>query len=191
MGCDRVVVTKTDSAGGKTTVHWLKFTMTDLAGFLMTLVQDDQVTTFEAKPTDDNLTVDFSAKPSCKVTVTPTNANGPVNDKASFAASVPFPPKPIDPNKKRPIILRACADGTSVTVNWVASALDDLDGYYLSIYQDSIRVTNFEVEGADVVVYTAEYVCEPDSSYQVTVTPYDYSGLKYGSASYPQNIPYP
>ena len=191
MGCDRVVVTKTTSTGGKTTANWLKYTMADLAGFLVVLVQDGQPTTFEAKPTDDKLTVDFSANTSCKVTVTPKDATGPVNDKASFAAPVPFPPTPIDPGAKRPVIIRACSDDTSVTVNWVASTIEDLEGNYLSIIQSSTKLTNFEIDGAGVVVYTAQYTCQRDASYEVIITPYDWSGLRYESASYPVKISYP
>jgi hypothetical protein len=191
MGCDSVVVASTASQGGKTTVSWLKFTMTDLAWFLVILVQDGNPTTFDAKATDLSLTVDYAAKPSCKATVTPKDANGPVNDKASFAAPVPFPPPPIDPAKKRPIIIRACADDTSVTVNWVASTIDDLEGNYLSIVENSTKLMNFKVEGAGVVAYTANYTCHSDSFYEVIITPYDWEGPLYTSASYPAPISYP
>jgi hypothetical protein len=191
MGCDRVVVASAASQDGKTTVSWLKFTMADLAGFLVVLVQDGTPTTFEAKATDLSLTVDYAAKPSCKVTVTPKDANGPVNDKASFAAPIPFPPTPVSPDSRRPVIIRACSDSTSVTVNWVASTLKNLQGNYLSIIQNSTSLTNFEVEGATVVVYTADYVCQPGSAYEVIITPYDKFGLDYRAASYPAPISYP
>lgn len=191
MACDRVVVTKTASNGGKTTVNWLKYTMTDLAGFSVVLVQNREPHIFDAKATDDSLTVNFAADSSCTVTVTPKDANGPVNDKASFAAPVPFPPPPIDPAKKRPIILRVCADETTVTVNWVASTVPDLEGNYLSIIKDSTNLKNFTIEGADSVVYTAQYACQSGSSYEVVITPYDWDAPVYDSASYPQNIPYP
>jgi hypothetical protein len=189
MGCDRVVVSKTATTGVKTTIDWLKYSMADLTGFLIVLVQDSHPTPFEAKSTDTSLTVDFSAKPLCKVTVTPKDANGPVNDRASFAADVPFPPTPLDPDKGRPIVLRVCADDTTVTVNWVASKLPDLEGNYITIVKGSEKLTNFPVEGPTVVAYTAEYKCEPGFSYEVFVTPYDWSGP--GPASYPVKIPYP
>lgn len=189
MGCDRVVVSKTASAGGKTTVNWLKYTMTDLTGFLVVLVQNSQPTTFEAKPTDESLTVDFSPAPSCRVTVTPKDANGPVNEKASFSAPVPFPPTPLDPDKGRPITFRVCSDDTSVTVNWVASTLPEMEGNYITIIEGFERLTNFTVEDPKAVVYTADYVCEPGKSYEVLVTPFDWAGM--APASYPVKIPYP
>lgn len=188
MGCDRVVVTKTDSKDGKTTVNWLKYTMTDLTGFIIYLVQEHRRIIGEANPWDDSYILPFSLGPPCQVTVTPKGARGrPVDEKASFAAPLPFPPSSSNP--ERPIVLRVCADDTTVTVNWVASKLPDLEGNYVTIVKGSERLTNFPVEGPKVVAYTAEYKCEPGFSYEVFVTPYDWAGP--GPASYPVKIQYP
>jgi hypothetical protein len=191
MGCDRVVVASTSSQGGKTTISWLKYEMTGLEGFLLTLTQGGVPSNFEAKATDVSLTVTYTAAAGCTATVTPRTANGPSNDNASFPAPFPFPPTPIDPDVGRPIVLRACSDGANVTVNWVPSTLDGVLGNYLSIVQNSTKLTNFDVEGGTVAVTTVAYAVQAGSTYQVIVTPYDDFGPNYEAASYPAPIPYP
>lgn len=191
MACDRVVIASTKSQDGKTTVTWLTYTMTGLEGFLITLVQDGTPTNFEAKAADTSITVSYTAAAGCKATVTPKTAEGPSNDNASFAAPVPFPPTPIDPGAQRPIIFRACADAASVTVNWVPSTLDGVLGNYLSVVQNSVKLTNFTVEGGEVAVATVDFTVEAGSTYEVIITPYDAFGPDYRAASYPEPIPYP
>lgn len=193
MGCDRVVIASTKSQDGKTTVTWLTYTMTGLDGFLITLVQGGTPTSFDAKAADTSITVSYTAVADCKATVTPKTAEGPSNDNASFAAPVPFPPAPIDPNAGRPVIFRACADAASVTVNWVPAVPPEFPvlGYYLSVVQNSVSLTNFEVEGGEVATVTVNYTVEAGSSYEVILTPYDAFGPSYDMASYPEPIPYP
>jgi hypothetical protein len=191
MGCDRVVITSTLSQGGKTTVSWVKYEMAGLDGFLVTLVQKGTPTTFEARATDTSLASNYTALAGCTATVTPRTASGPSNDNASFAAPLPFPPTPVDPDVGRPIVLRACADSANVTVNWVPSTLPDVLGNYVSVVQNSTSLTNFTVEGGTVAVTTVEYTVQGGSTYQVIVTPYDDFGPNYAAASYPAPIPYP
>jgi hypothetical protein len=192
MGCDRVVIASTTSQDTKTTVTWLPYTMTGLEGFLITLVQGGGgAQNFEAKPTDTTITVTYTATAGCTATVTPQTATGPSNDNASFPVPVPFPPPPIDPAVGRPIMIRACADAANVTVNWVPSTLAKVVGYYLSVIQDSSKLTNFTVEGGTTAATTVEYTVQAGSTYEVVLTPYKALGPEYGAASYPAPIPYP
>ncbi|WP_257165101.1 hypothetical protein [Bradyrhizobium sp. SRS-191] len=196
MGCDRVVIASTLSQGNKTAVTWLSYKMTGLESFLITLVQNNTPTTFEAKATDTSLTVDYTAAAGCKATVTPRIASGPSNDNASFAAPVPFPPPPVDPSIKRAVALRVCSDGANVTVNWVSAEItnpDDppLEGNYISVVQDSTKLTNFPVDDPTATVTTFAYVVQSGSTYEVIVTPFDVVGPRYELAAYPVPIPYP
>jgi hypothetical protein len=195
MGCDRVVITQTNSQAGTTTVAWLTYTMTGLQDFLVTFVQGGVAKSFKAKATDTGLSVAYTAATDCKATVTPQTAVGPSNDNASFAAPVPFPPTPIDPNAGRPVVLRACADAANVTVNWVPAVPTDPDfpvlGNYVSIIENFTKLTNFDVPGGAVAATTIAYAIVPSSSYQVIITYYDATGPNFLAASYPGTIPYP
>ena len=195
MGCDRVVVASALSQGAKTTVTWLTYTMPDLEGFMLTLVQGGLAKSFDATAADLSLTVDYTAAAGCTATVTPRTAAGPSNDHASFPTPVPFPPTPIDPDTGRPVLLRACADAGNVTANWIPSTLHDpeapLLGNYLSIIQNQTSLTNFDVPDNTVATVTVAYAVDPDSTYQVILTPYDEFGINRGAASYPGPIPYP
>lgn len=191
MGCDRVVITSTSSQADKTSIGWLAYELAGLTGYLITFVHDDVPESFDAKAADTSLTVTYTPASGATVTVTPQTAEGPVNEKASFTAPIPFPPAPIDPDVGRPIALRACADATSVTVNWKPSPLEGVEGNYLTITQNNSKLTNFTVEGGEVATAKVEYKLEAGSSYEVTLTPYDAFGPNYEATSYPVPIPYP
>jgi hypothetical protein len=191
MGCDRVVIVSTSTLGDKTSVGWLAFELAGLTGYLVTFVHDGVPTSFEADAAAKSLTATYTPEQGTTVTVTPQTAEGPVNDKASFRAPIPFPPPPIDPDAGRPIVLRACADGTSVTVNWKPSTKEGVRGNYLTITQNKSKLTNFPIDGGEVATATVDYKIEAGSSYEVSLTPYDAFGPDYQATSYPAPIPYP
>jgi hypothetical protein len=162
-----------------------------LTGFEVTLSQAGEKVNAEAGADATSLTVDLQAAADCGATVTPVTADGPQPANASFEAPVPFPPKPIDPGAGRPVILRACSDGTTVSVNWLPSTIDDLLGYYLTITENGVELETFEVSGAAAIAVTVDYVCKQGSAYTTTLTPYDIFGPDYAAVSYSQAIPYP
>jgi hypothetical protein len=190
-GCDRVVISKTQAQGNTTSVTWLAYEMTGLTGFLVTLSQNGVIGNAEAGPTATTASVDFTAGAECVAVVTPRTADGPSAANASFSTPVPFPPTPIDPASGRPEILRVCADATSVSVNWLPSGIPDLQGYFLTITENGSNLENFEVDGGDAVAKTVDYVCKTDSSYSITLTPFDDFGPDYSAVSYSQDLPYP
>jgi hypothetical protein len=191
MGCDRVVIVATSTLGDKTSVGWLAFELAGLTGYLITFVHDGVPTSFEADAKDVSLTVAYAPASGTTVTVTPQTEEGPVNDKASFRAPIPFPPTPIDPDAQRPIVLRACADAATVTVNWKPSSKEGLRGNYLTIVRNKSLLTNFPIEGGEVTKATVDYKVEAGGSYEVSLTPYDAFGPDYQATSYPAPIPYP
>lgn len=193
MSCDRVVVAGTSSQNGQSVVRWRSLAVPDLKKYLITFRQGSEVKNFDADAKSTSKTVTYTAASGCTVTVTPVNSAGPVNDKASVAVPVPFPPVPVDPDAGRPITLRACADATAgtVTVDWISSTLPDLVGYILTIFKGRARLDNFNVPDASLVATTVTYAIDPTQQYSVILTPYDELSPLKESASYPVAIPYP
>ncbi|WP_256081070.1 hypothetical protein [Massilia sp. YIM B04103] len=193
MSCKRIVVTGTALSGLTTTVSWKAPAITGLAGFLLTATEGGGVKNFDAAAGATSAILNFAADPSCVVTVTPKDASGPLNDMASAAAPVPFPPKPVDPQAGRPITIRFCADAAagSVTLDWLASTIEYLEGYILTLIEGTSNLTNFDVPGAEVLTTTVNYKIDPGKQYTAILTPYDDLGPAKDSAAYPVSFPYP
>lgn len=193
MSCDRVVVTGTSSTGGNSSVSWRALTVPGLTKFLITFSQGGEVKNFEAAASATSKVVAFAAAQGCTVTVTPADSTGPLNDKASAAVPVPFPPVPVDPEAGRPITLRICSDTAAgtVVVDWLPSTILDLAGYILTIFEGTSGLRNFDVPDASAVTTTVTYTIDAAKNYSVILTPYDDLSPVKASASYPVGIPYP
>lgn len=193
MGCNRVVITKTSSSGGNSSVNWRTPSVTGLVKFLITIGQSGEVKNFEADASATSATVAYTAAEGCTVTVTPTDATGPRNDMSSAPAPFPFPPTPTDPDAGRPITVRVCADSTAgtVTVDWLSSTIQYLEGYVLTIIEGTAGLTNFDAPGAATVSATVTYAVDSSKQYSVIVTPYDDLSPVKESAAYPVALPYP
>lgn len=193
MSCKCVIITATASSDGKTTVNWRSPAIPGLSQFLITATQGGEVKNFDAPATATSAILDLAAESKCMLTVTPKDSSGPLNEMASAATPVPFPPKPVDPDAGRPSTLRVCADMTagSVTVDWLASSVEYLEGYVVTIIDGTSSLSNFYAPGGDALSATFGYKIDPAKNYAIIVTPYDDLGVVTGSAAYPVSFPYP